>query len=54
MYLNGVLVERVDFVKYIGHFLTSELSDYIDILRQCRFMFVVILYVVIFTCVVCL
>ena len=27
VYLNGVLVEQVDSVKYIGHFLTCELND---------------------------
>ena len=36
VFLNGILVEQVDSVKYIGHFLTSELSDDIDIRRQCR------------------
>ena len=36
MYLNGVLVKQVDSVKYLGHFLTCELSDDIDIRRQCR------------------
>ena len=36
VYINGVLVEQVDSVKYLGHFLTSELSDDIDIRRQCR------------------
>ena len=35
VYLNGVLVEKVDSVKYLGHFLTNELSDDIDIRRQC-------------------
>ena len=34
-YINGVLVEQVDSVKYLGHFLTNELSDDIDIRRQC-------------------
>ena len=36
VYLNGVLVEQVDSVKYLGHFLTNELSADIDIRRQCR------------------
>ena len=36
VYLNGVLVEQVDSVKYLGHFLTCEISDDIDIRRQCR------------------
>ena len=36
VYLNGVLVKQVDTVKYLGHFLTCELSDDIDIRRQCR------------------
>ena len=36
VYLNGVLVEQVDSVKYLAHFLTCELSDHLDIRRQCR------------------
>ena len=36
IYLNDVLLEHVDSVKYLGHFLTCELSDDIDIRRQCR------------------
>ena len=36
VYLNGVLVEQVGSVKYLGHFLTCELNDDIDIRRQCR------------------
>ena len=55
VYLNGVLVEQVDSVKYLGHFLTCELSDDIDIRRQCRVLNVRgNIYVVHFTCVVCL
>ena len=30
VYLNGVLVKQVDSVKYLGHFLTFELSDDTD------------------------
>ena len=33
VYLNGVLVEQVDSVKYLGHFLTCDLSDDIYICR---------------------
>ena len=56
VYLNGVLVEQVDFVKYRGHFLTCELSDDIDIFvdNVVCLTFVVIFYVVNSTCVVCL
>ena len=36
VYLNGVLVKQVYSVKYLGHFITCELSDDIDIRRQCR------------------
>ena len=46
VYLNGVLVEQ-DSVKYIGHFLT-----FVD--NVVCLTFVVIFYVVNFTCVVCL
>ena len=67
VYLYGVLVKQVDSVKYLGHFLTCELSDDLDIRRQClrRYFtffalhvvcltFVVIFYFVNFTCVMCL
>ena len=36
VYLNGVLVKQVDSVKYLGHFLTCELSYGINIRRLCR------------------
>ena len=36
VYLNAVLVKQAESVKYIGHFLTCEISDDIDIRRQCR------------------
>ena len=36
VYLNGEEVKQVDSVKYLGHFLTCELSDDIAIRRQCR------------------
>ena len=47
VYLNGILVKQIDSVIYLGHFLTYELSDDIDIRR-------LIFYFVNFTCVVCL
>ena len=36
VYLNCVLVKNIDSVKYLGHFPNCELSDDIDIRRQCR------------------
>ena len=38
MYSSSIIVlaEQVDSVKYLGHFLTNELSDDIYIRRQCR------------------
>ena len=36
VYLKGVLVKQVESVKYLGHFRTYEISDDIDIRRQCR------------------
>ena len=36
VYLNCVLVEHVDSVKYHGHFLYCEISDDIDIRGHCR------------------
>ncbi len=47
----GVPVKQVDSVKYLGHFLTCELSDDIDIRRQRRVLnVVVIFYFVNFMC----
>ena len=36
VYLNGEVILQVDSVKYLGHNLTNELHDDIDIRRQCR------------------
>ena len=36
VYLNGEVIIQVDSVKYIGHHLTNDLHDDIDIRRQCR------------------
>ena len=36
VYLNGEVILQVDSVKYLGHLLTIELSDDLDIRRQCR------------------
>ena len=36
MYLNGEVILQVDSVKYLGHHLTNELYDDLDIRRQCR------------------
>ena len=30
------LIKEVDHVKYLGHIITSNASDDMDILRQCR------------------
>ena len=36
MYLNGEVILQVDSVKYLGHHLTNELHDDLDICRQRR------------------
>ena len=36
VYLNGEVILQVDSVKYLGHHLTNELYDDLDIRRQCR------------------
>ena len=36
VYRIGVLVKQDDSAKYLGHFLTCEYIDDIDIRRQCR------------------
>ena len=36
VYLNGEVILQVDSVKYLGHHLTNDLHDDIDIRRQCR------------------
>ena len=48
VYLNGVLVKQVDSVKYLGHSLSGELCDDIDIRRHCR-----VLNIVVFICFAC-
>ena len=35
VYLNGVLVKQVNSVKYLGHFVTCELSDDIGRVHTC-------------------
>ena len=34
--INGVTIQEVDNVKYLGHFISNTLRDDKDILRQCR------------------
>ena len=36
MYLNGEVILQVDSVKYLGHHLTNDLHDDLDVRRQCR------------------
>ena len=36
VYLNGEVILQVDSVKYLGHHLTNDLHDDLDIRRQCR------------------
>ena len=36
MYLNGEVILQVDSVKYLGHHLTNDLHDDLDIRRNCR------------------
>ena len=36
VYLNGEVIIQVDSFKYLGHHLTNDLHDDIDIRRQCR------------------
>ena len=53
VYLNGVLIKQFNSVKYLGHFLTCELSDDIELVDNVVFLtFVAIIYFVNFTCVV--
>ena len=35
VYLNGEVILQVDSVKYLGHHLTNDLHDDLDIRRQC-------------------
>ena len=35
-YLNREVILQVDSVKYLGHHLTNDLHDDLDIRRQCR------------------
>ena len=36
VYLNGEVILLVDSVQYLGHHLTNDLHDDLDIRRQCR------------------
>ena len=36
VYLNREVILQVDSIKYLGHHLTNELYDDLDIRRQCR------------------
>ena len=36
VYLNGEVILHVDSVQYLGHHLTNDLHDDLDIRRQCR------------------
>ena len=36
VYLNGEVILQVDSVQYLGHHLTNDLHDDLDIRRQCR------------------
>ena len=36
VYLNGEVILQVDSVNYLGHHLTNDLHDDLDIRRQCR------------------
>ena len=36
VYLNGEVILQVDSVKYLGHYITNDLHDDLDIRRQCR------------------
>ena len=36
VYLNGEVIVQDDSVKYLGHHLTNDLHDDLDIRRQCR------------------
>ena len=36
VYLNGEVILQVDSVKYLGHHLSNDLHDDLDIHRQCR------------------
>ena len=38
--LNGIILHVVASYKYLGHYITDDLSDDDDINRQCRTLFV--------------
>jgi hypothetical protein len=40
LFLNGEQLKIVARTKYLGHFITNDLSDHTDIARQCRQMYV--------------
>ena len=34
--MNGESIKEVPFVKYLGHVISADMKDYVDIMRQCR------------------
>jgi len=37
--LSGIVLKECTAVKYLGHYITDDLADYMDIYRQCRLMY---------------
>ena len=34
--MNGESIKEVPFVKYLGHVISADMKDDLDIMRQCR------------------
>ena len=34
--MNGGCIKEVPFVKYVGHVISADMKDDLDIMRQCR------------------
>ena len=49
--MNGESIKEVPFVKYLGHVISADMKDDLDIMRQCRqYMHKAMLLLVVFIC----
>ena len=51
--MNGESIMEVPFEKYLGHVISADMTDDLDIMRQCRQLYIMhkeMLLLVVFIC----